>query len=161
MKQTALSIIVLVFSLSALFGQTQNEPITTKKVFGGYQFYQNNERVSLSKLTKIIQTNEEAYKEIKTAQTTNILATIIGGTGAFMLGWQLGGALAGGEFNGTMAGIGAGLVVVSIPISLKFNRQAKSAINTYNEGLKTGSNLIKPKLNFSCTNNGVGLSLNF
>ena len=161
MKKTVLSIFVLIFSLTVLFGQTPNDTISLNKVFGSYQFYQNNKKVSLSKLVKIMQPNEQAYKEIKAAQTTNILASIIGGTGAFMLGWQVGGSLAGAEFNWVLGGIGAGLVVVSIPISNKFNKQAKSAVELYNEGLKTSSKLPKAQLNFTCSKNGLGLVLKF
>lgn len=161
MKKISLILILLTMCLSFTFGQTSLDSITMKKVFGGYTFYQGDKRLNMSKLVKIMRPNELAYKEIKAAQTTNIIAAIIAGTGGFMVGWPLGTALGGGDPNWTMAGIGAGLIVVSIPISQKVNKQSKRAVDTFNGGLKTSSFWDKNELRFSMTRNGVGLTLRF
>ncbi len=72
-------------------------------------------------LVKTMEPNEQAYKEIKAAQSTYTLAIIVGGVGGFMVGWPLGTALSGGEPNWIFAGIGAGLIVISIPnINVEF-----------------------------------------
>jgi len=60
-----------------------------------------------------------------------------------------------------MAGIGAGLIVVSIPISQSFNKKAKQAVDTYNGGLQTSSFWDKNELKLTMTGNGIGLTLNF
>ncbi|HBE40924.1 MAG TPA: hypothetical protein DDW27_06905 [Bacteroidales bacterium] len=60
-----------------------------------------------------------------------------------------------------MAGIGAGLIIVSIPLSLKFNKQARQAVNTYNSGSTTGLFWNKSELKFSMTGYGMGLTLRF
>ena len=161
MKKISLILTLLTICLSFTFGQTSSDSITMKKVFGGYQFYHADKRLNMSKLVKIMQPNEQAYKEIKAAQSTYTIAAIIGGAGGFMVGWPIGTALGGGEANWTMAGIGAGLIVVSIPISQKFNKQAKRSVDTFNGGLKTSSFWDKNELRFSMTENGVGLTLRF
>jgi hypothetical protein len=78
-----------------------------------------------------------------------------------MVGWPIGTAIAGGEPNWALAGIGAGLIVVSIPFSQKFNKQVKSAVETYNGGLKTSSFWDNRELRFSINANGVGFGLRF
>ncbi len=105
--------------------------------------------------------NKQAYKAIKAAQATYVLTTIVSGVGGFMVGWPLGTAVAGGEPNWVLAGIGAGLIVVSIPISQKYNKRAKSAVYIYNGGLAASSFWDNSELRWAMTGNGVGLVLRF
>jgi hypothetical protein len=161
MKKTMyIQLLLLLFPLFSV-AQIPNDTIVLKKVFGGYTFHQNNKRINMSKMVNVMKPNEKAYMQIKEAQTTNVWATIFGGVGAFMLGWETGGALAGKEPNWAMVGVGAGLIVVSIPISQKFNRQVKEAVDTYNSGFRNSSMLDKMELNFGCISNGIGLTLSF
>ena len=161
MKRIAVTMTLLAISLSFTFGQTIADSISMKKMFGGYQFYQGEKRMNMNQLVNTMQPNEQAYKQIKSAQSTYALATVIGMAGGFMVGWPLGTAMGGGEPNWTMAGIGAGLIIVSIPVSQKFNKQAKQAVKTYNGGLHTTSFLNKSELRLAMTGNGVGIELRF
>jgi len=132
-----------------------------KKVFGGYLFYQNDKRLNMSQVVKAMQPNEQAYKEIKAAQSTYTLSVVLGGAGGFLVGWPLGTALGGGDPEWIMVGIGAGLIVVSIPVTQKFNKQAKSAVHTYNAGVKTSSIISKPELRIGLSGSGIGLNIRF
>lgn len=161
MKRIAIIMTLLTVSFTFTFGQTVTDSISMKKVFGGYLFYQGEKRLNMNQLVKAVKPNEQAYKQIKSAQSTNTFASIIGFAGGFMVGWPIGTSIGGGEPNWTMAGIGAGLMVVSIPISQKFNKQAKQAVDIYNGGLLTSSFWNKSELRFSMTGNGVGLTLRF
>lgn len=161
MKRILLIWTLLIVCFSFAFGQAPTDSIRMEKIFGGYQFYQGNNRLKMSQLVRIMQPNEQAYKEIKAAQSTNTIASVIGGIGGFMVGWTLGTVAGGGEPIWAMAGVGAGLIAVAIPISHKFNKQAKTAVNTFNGGLKTSSLLNKTELEFACTENGIGLVLKF
>ena len=161
MRKIAIILTLLAVSMSFTFGQTASDSISMKKVFGGYQFYQGEQRLNVNQLVNTMKPNNQAYQQIKSAQSTYTLATIIGGVGGFMVGWPIGTALGGGEPNWTMAGIGAGLFVVSIPISQSFNKKAKQAVETYNSGLQTSSFWDKNELKLSLTGNGIGLTLNF
>ena len=59
--------------------------------------------------------NEQAYKLIKSAQSTYTWGKcIFSYAGGFMIGYPLGTALGGGEPNWAMANIGAGLKAASI-----------------------------------------------
>lgn len=159
MKKITIILTLLMLGLITTFGQIIPDSITVKKVFGGYTFFQNEKRLNMNQLLKATETNEQAYRAMKEAKSTYTWATLVGGVGGFMAGWQLGTALAGGEPNWVMAGVGAGLIVVSIPISNKFNTQVKAAVEYFNSGLKQSSFWDKNELKFTITENGVGLTL--
>ena len=162
MKRIVVILTLLTVSLSFAFGQTETDSISVKKVFGGYQFYQGENRLNVKQLVNTMKPNEDAYTQIKSAQSSYTMASIVSFAGGFMIGWQLGAAVGGGDPNWAMAGIGAGLIVVTIPISQKFNKQAKQAVETYNQGLQqTSSFWDKSELRFSMTGNGLGLTLRF
>ncbi len=161
MKKIAITLALLAVSMSFMFGQTASDSITMKKVFGGYQFYQGERLLKMSDLTITMVLNNEAYKQIKSARSAYTMASILSYAGGFLVGWPLGTAIGGGEPNWTLAGIGAGLIVVSIPITQSFNKKAKQAVDTYNGGLQTSSFWDKNELNLSLTGNGIGLTLNF
>jgi hypothetical protein len=161
-----MKIIAIIFSLLTVtfaytFGQTSTDSISMKKVFGGYQFYQGEKRLNMNELVKVMKPNEQAYKKIKSAQSTNTFSSFFGLVGGFMVGWPLGTAIGGGEPNWKMAGIGAGIIVISIPISQRFNKKVKQAVDIYNVELKTSSFWDKSELKFSMNRNGLELTLRF
>lgn len=161
MKKITTTFCLLTMTFAFTFGQTSPDSIAMKKVFGGYQFYQGAQRLSMNQLVRTMESNQQAYNQIKSAQSNYTLATIIGGVGGFMVGWPIGTALGGGEPNWTLAGIGAGLIVVSIPITQGFNKKATQAVNTFNGGLQTSSFWDKRELSFTVNGNGLGLKLKF
>uniref|UniRef100_UPI003216684B hypothetical protein n=1 Tax=uncultured Draconibacterium sp. TaxID=1573823 RepID=UPI003216684B len=160
MKKITLIIFLLTAGFSFVFAQNEAE-ITMKKVFGGYQFYQGDQRLNMKGLVNAVENNEQAFAEMKAARSTYTFATIMSGAAGFMIGYPVGTAIGGGDPNWALAGIGAGLILVSIPISQKFNKQAKQAVDTYNAGLPTSSFWDKNELRLSMTGNGVGLTLWF
>jgi hypothetical protein len=140
---------------------TMTDSILIKKVFGGYQFYQGDRRLKIKQLVNTMKSSEQAYQMIKSARSTNTIATITGFAGGFMIGELLGTALGGRDLNWTIAGIGSGLTVVAILVSQKFNKQAKKAVNTYNSSLRGNSFWDKNEFRILMKGDGVGLVLNF
>ncbi len=161
MKRIAIIICLLTVTCAFTYGQTATDSISIKKVAGGYKFYHGEKKLNLNQLVIMLEPNEKAHKQIKSAQSTNTLATILGFAGGFMVGWPLGTAAGGGEPNWAVAGVGAGLIVFSIPMSQKFNKQAKEAVDTYNGGLQTSSFRNKSDLRFSLSEIGLGLTLTY
>lgn len=161
MKRITIIMTLLTVAYSFTYGQASTDSISMKKVFGGYQFYQGDKRLNMNQLVNTMKPYEQAYKQIKSAQSTYTMAMILSYAGGFMVGWPLGAAIGGGEPNWAMAGIGAGLIVVTIPISQNFNKKVKLAVETYNGGLQTSSFWDKNELKLSFTGNGIGLTLNF
>ena len=158
MKKLLFFIVVIIFYLSPNYGQS---PITMEKKLGGYMFYQDSQMLNMSQLVNIMQSNQEASIEIKKAKSSSAWSSVFACAGGFMIGWPLGTAIAGGNPEWAMAGIGAGLVVIAIPIASKATKQAKNAVNIYNNGLSANSIFNNIELKCHFTGNGIGLVLNF
>jgi hypothetical protein len=154
-----LSLITIISNFS--FGQNNTDTISMKKGQGAYQFYMGESRLTISQLIITIKPNELAYKQIKSAQASYTMGQVLGYAGGFIIGYQLGSALWSSKVNWRMAGLGAGLIVFSIPISQGFNTKARQAIGTYNSGLQTSASRKKNELKISASANGIGLVLLF
>ncbi|MEE4198774.1 MAG: hypothetical protein V2I54_14135 [Bacteroidales bacterium] len=161
MQKPTVLLTLLLVSLTFAFGQTATDPITMKKVFGGYQYYQGEKLLTMNQLIKTVKPNEKAYKQIKSAQSTYTAGMIFSYAGGFMIGWPLGTALAGGEPNWTIAGIGAGLLVLTIPITKSYHKKTTKAVDIYNSGLTKSSFRENKTLRLSMTGYGIGLTLHF
>ncbi len=141
------------------YGQNKSDSIEIKKTLGTV-FRQNGKNLTPGQLLDITQSNVEAYKEMKIAKSNYDAGFIFGFAGGFLVGWPVGTAVAGGKPNWTLAGIGAGLIVVSIPFSSAYTKHAKNAVKIYNSGLKqTGLNNIDFKIGLTC--NGIGVRVIF
>jgi len=160
MKKIFLLVLIISTGLSDSFAQS-TDSIEMVKVFGGYRFYQKEKRLSMRELVQIMQPNEQASKYIHSAQSNTTLATIIGAIGGALIGWPVGTALGGGDPNWTLAGVGAGLVVVSIPFSSKANKQAKLAVGEFNSAYRKSSFLKKLQFNFGISGNSIGIRAHF
>ncbi len=161
MKRTLIILSLLTLSLAFTYGQTARDTISMKKVFGGYLFSQGGKQLNMNKLVAVMQPNEEAYKQIKSAQSTYTWAMVFSYAGGAFIGWPIGTAIGGGKPNWALAAVGAGCIIIAIPISQNFNTKAKLAVDTYNGGLPAGSYRDKTELKLSMTANGIGLSLRF
>jgi hypothetical protein len=138
MKKTVILCLLMVLSIS-VFSQAVSDTITVKSFFGGCKVYQGGKQLSLSQLGSAVESNELAYAQFKKAQSANIFSMILGGVGGFMMGYQLGGVIAGREANSKMLGIGTGLAVISIPLTNKFVKQIRSTVDIYNGKIKSTS----------------------
>jgi hypothetical protein len=161
MRTLTLLIVMMFGCLTGAYAQGRTDSIKMKKVMGGYQFFQHHKPLKMGQLVKTLAPNEAAYAYAKSAQANNTWATVIGGAGGFMIGWTLGTALGGGEPNWTLAGIGAGLVGVSIPFTIKANRQAKKAVDTFNGSVGSHSFIDRTVMDLRVGGNGIGLMFSF
>jgi len=158
MRKTILTLIIAM--LAIIFCNAQE--IEIEKTFGGYKYSQNGNQMTMNDLVRTMEPNKEAYNLIKKAQSNNTLATIIGAVGGGLIGWPIGAAIAGGDANWTLAGIGAGLIVIGIPISSSANKKAKQAVELYNSSLNpTSFYEYKPEFKVIASGNGIGLTMNF
>lgn len=158
MKKTVLIYIFLITVFSS-YGQSKSDSIEIKK-FIGTVFQQSGKNLTPRQLLAITKVNEEAYKEMKIAKSNYGVGSVVGFVGGFLVGWPLGTAIGGGKPNWTLAGIGAGLIVVSIPFSIAYTKHAKNAVIIYNNGLQqTGFNNIDLKIGLTC--NGIGIKAIF
>ncbi len=155
-------ILILSIALAAVIS-CNAQKIEMKKVFGGgYQYKQNDKRVTMNNLVKAMENNPTAYTLMKKAQSNTMLAAVTGGLGGALIGFPIGTAIAGGKANWTLAGIGAGLAAISIPISAKANKNARKAVELYNNSLDaTAYKPSKTEFSIVANNNGIGLAITF
>ena len=158
MKKTIL-ILLITFSAIAICNAQR---IEMQKVSGGYKYTQNGNQLKMRDLAKTLETNQQAFGMIKKAQSNQSLAAVIGFVGGGLIGWPIGTAIGGGDANWALAGVGAGLIGVSIPLSSGANKKAKQAVETYNASLGTSAfNGYKLQWKFVANGNGIGLSFGF
>ncbi|WP_139957125.1 hypothetical protein [Flavicella sediminum] len=151
---------VFVFVLSFSFCNAQKIEMT--KVFGGYKYSQNGSNLSMKNLVTAMESNAQAFELVKKAKSKSIWSNILGGAGGFLVGYPIGGAIAGGDANWTMAGIGAGLIAIALPINSKVVKKTNEAISMYNNSLEATSSInFQPKFNLVANEKGFGLSMSF
>lgn len=107
--------------------------------FFGNKFFKGDTIISVNQVLYEMRSNESVYNLMKNAKKDFVFAQILGAAGGFLVVWPLATAVAGGEPNWVMAGVGAGILAISIPISINFRNKARSAISEHNN-LIVGSN---------------------
>ena len=160
MKKISLIIIgIFILSLSQLIAQNQSDAIQVVKK-NGTRFIQNDQALTPKQLIEITKTNVEAYKYMKKAKSNFDAGMVFASAGGFLIGWPIGTAIGGGEADWAMAGIGAGLALLSIPLASGYNKKAKKAVEIYNKGLNQ-TKARKVSYHFGVTKNGIGLRVQF
>lgn len=150
---------IFIISVFGSYGQSKSDTIEIKKALGTV-FQQQGKNLTPRQLLEITQSNAEAYKAMKTAKSNYDISSVFGFAGGFLVGWPIGTAIGGGKPNWTLAGIGAGLIAVSIPFSIAYTKNAKIAVNLHNIGLRS-TGLSNAGLKLGLTSNGVGVTVKF
>ncbi len=150
-------VVTLICSLK-IYAQSNEYSIQVKKEAIGTSFLQDEKKLSPRELLEITRYNPSAYESMKKAKSNNDASTVIGAIGGFLVGWPLGTALAGGDPNWTLAGIGAGFIGISIPFGALYTKHAKNAVDLHNQEVRQISN-NNFGLGIGITGNGFGLRL--
>jgi hypothetical protein len=156
MKKTLLVLGICILNLYPLLAQIQADTIQITKSRYIYQ----GKKLTPKQLVVLTEKSPNAHTAMKKAKSNYDAAYVFSSAGGFLLGWQVGGAIAGREINWAGAGIGGGLFLVSLPFSGAFTKHAKAAVIEYNKGVsQTG--LRRVKLFPTLTSDGIGLSARF
>ena len=126
---------ILLFTGVQGFSQAKQGEIDFVKSFWGYKFYHNAIPYSAGQIQGIMSTNPEAQKLMKQARGTNTVAGILGFCGGALMGWPVGGALAGEDMDWGLFAVGAGITAVSIPFSVSAVKKMKKSVETWNSSL--------------------------
>ncbi|MCL2414947.1 MAG: hypothetical protein FWC94_06840 [Bacteroidales bacterium] len=160
MKNKTIFCTVFLLFFTTLVAQTSTDTLTIRSsAWTGFTFEQNQRSYTFREVPALMQNNQQAYDFIQKARTQNTLANVFGAAGGLLVGWPLGVAVAGGEANWGLATIGAGLIVVAIPIFNSAKRNANRAVQIYNDGVQAQQSNLS--INFGVTHQGVGLQINF
>lgn len=157
-KKIILSVLLIMTGIAA--ASAQHYPITIGRK--GNTFYYNGVPMSSAHIKDCIYTNTEALKHFNRSKTNEVFAFIFAFTGGAFIGAPLGTAIAGGDPLWYFAGIGAGLIALSIPFAVGQKKQLIRAVKTYNldfdRGMSTHPDFT---VSLSGTPGGQGLTLTF
>lgn len=153
-----LSILVFTIVTSSVVSA---QKIEMKKVFGGLVFEQQGKTLLLKDMESIMKENKKAVALIQSAKTNQTWSLVLGTTGGALVGFPIGTAIGGGEPEWAIAGVGAALIIATIPIVKGFNRKTKKAVDLYNNGVSSTSYQFQPSFNLKISGTNVGISMNF
>jgi hypothetical protein len=131
------------------------------------KMYINNEQIPSYEIKKYLKDNDyKAYSLYTKAKNKSVFGGLLLGLGSLFIVSDAVKAIVteGGEFPNTMSYIGAGLVGTSIFVLKGKNQKMQEAVDTYNNGLKTTSQLdnsFEASINVMANKNGIGLRLSF
>lgn len=153
-----LSILVFTIVTSSVVSA---QKIEMRKVFGGLVFEQQGKTLLLKDMEAIMKENKKAVALIQSAKTNQTWSLVLGTTGGALVGFPIGTAIGGGEPEWAIAGVGAALIIATIPIVKGFNRKTKKAVDLYNNGVSSTSYQFQPSFNLKISGTNVGISMNF
>lgn len=98
----------------------------------GYQYKYKGENLTLSQIGTFMEKNTSSAELYKSAKNTTGTLSVLSYIGGFCLGYGLAPALYGKQANLALAGIGCGIMVVTIPIVSSAEKKLKKAVDIYN-----------------------------
>lgn len=150
---------LFLLTYAPVFSQSLSVPIEVNKTRGTV-FKQNGKNVTPKQLLEITQPNAAAFEEMKKAKTNFDVSYGLSFAGGLLVGYPLGTLIGGGQPNWALAGVGAGLIGVSIPFSVAYKKRAEQAATIYNDGLLQ-SGLPNLNIKVGVTGNGMGIKMAF
>lgn len=109
---------------------------------------------------QLMRSDPESYLEMKKASLNRQGATICALAGGFFIGYPIGQSVAGTKPDWWFAGIGAGLVLFTIPYITTCRAHTAKAVRVYNAGIRNPqSGMFRFDLGLS--HNGVSLTCTF
>ena len=162
MKRARLLVLTLLL-FGIQFGTFSQDKLALKSNFWGNRFYKGDTLISVNQVLEEMAPNEANYNLMKSAKKDFVTVQLLGAAGGLLFGWPIGASIAGGDPNWTLVGVGAGILAVSIPISINFKKKATSAITKHNSLITTSSNNhnYKPCYRFCYTGNSAKIQFKF
>ncbi|MFA6150308.1 MAG: hypothetical protein WC716_03240 [Chitinophagaceae bacterium] len=128
--KTLLCALPLLWILQAK-AQTNADSIQSRKNMGTVYFYKGK-MVKPKQLLEIMEPNPAAFTKMKRAKTNFDVGTVFGFAGGFAIGWSIGSLISRNEMDWRFVGAGAGLIGISIPFSIGYNKRTTKAVKLYN-----------------------------
>lgn len=133
----------------------------SRKVGRSNFFYYQGERLRMGDIKYIVDGNEEATWQIGSARIQYAFADVLTIVGAVGIAVPVLRTMVSGHSAWYIAGIGAVVVAVSVPIRVAANRTATEAVELYNGGILRNKPVGRYQLKLESTGNTAGLSFTF
>lgn len=167
MKKLAFALVLIPF---LAFAQVEDKPIGKIELGNNAKnfFIKDGEEYKLNQYKEVF-ANQEAIDHVRRARTNKTFASIITYTGSFGIGFGVGMALSKQEdgygnridsnrkTGWTIAGVGAGLILTSIPLWNGYVKNIKKAVDLENDETETSVSQMRLNIN----GNGFGLAYQF
>ena len=111
-------------------------------------------------LHTILSANDQAELEVERAKANLAPMYLFSIAGGCLIGWPLGTALGGGDPQWGLAAVGAGLVLLTIPFQVGYNKHIAQAVKIYNSELKQ-IGISKTIFEIGLARNGLGVAVRF
>ncbi|HHE64566.1 MAG TPA: hypothetical protein ENL09_00915 [Bacteroidetes bacterium] len=163
MKRIVIVFILIISANQFAFAQNNKDVIEVEQSFGGNKYTIGGKSLSIKQMKTLMINDESAYTQLKSGRAYSTAATILGATGGFMIGLNLGAALvnnsdANNETKWGLAIAGGVLVLVSIPLTIAGKKRTLKAVDIYNTNLTLESfHQTKPEFRIGFTGSGIGL----
>ena len=157
--------IILLFNLIisiSIFSQNSNDSIQIIKLNRNYSYEQNSHVLNYREIKEILKADKEATRYLKSAKLSNDISTALRWAGGFLIGYPIGGLIAGKKVNASMLTVGIGFLVIDIPVSIAVKKNLFKSISVYNDH-KNATGLIDNDydLQMGITQNGIGFTFKF
>lgn len=120
--------------------------------------FQGETKLKANRVREAMAGNSEALKQYNSGRALFITGQVIAYPCAFMLGWDLGARIGGGEAgDNTLLSAGATGTVVGLIIMFIGDNKLKKSVSLYNS--KAGT--VSYRIDFGFTQTGIGLSMRF
>lgn len=127
----------------------------------------NNEQIPSYEIKKYLKDNDfKAYSTYNKAKNKSVFGGLLLGLGSVFIVSDIVKAVVttDGQYPTVMSFIGGGLVITSVPVLYGKNKKMQEAIDSYNNGIKTTSDLDRnfdTSINLVANQNGLGFRLSF
>lgn len=117
---------------------SSHSPVDIDTSFGlGPRYMQDGQEVHGQALDIMLASKPESSSDIKIAKAMRVVSLLMAGVGGGLIGWPLGRSLAGErDPKWALAGVGAGLAVLSIPVSALGIYSTDNAVKAHNRSLQ-------------------------
>jgi hypothetical protein len=112
-------------------------PIEKKSVFLGTEYQQSGKRIDREDMHSKLENESGPAEELSGQTALAVSSLVLAVAGGGMVGWPLGQAIAGeNEPLWVLAGVGAGLIVLSIPLAIVADNKVENAVDAHNRRLR-------------------------
>jgi len=118
-------------------------------------------KISPNQVRTLMEKNTEVLSQYNSGRTLFVAGQVVAFPCAFLVGWDLGARLAGGEGNTALLVGGAVGTVAGLVISLAGEGKMKKSVSLYNAAKANRKEQVIHQINLGLTQTGVGFIMQF
>jgi hypothetical protein len=117
-----------------------NAPIEKRSVFLGTSYEQGGQAIDQGDMIDKLENEPRAADELSGYSAFGVTSLILATAGGALVGWPIGQAIGGEEEPlWVLAGVGGGLIAVSIPFAIVASNKLDNAVDAHNQSVGQGA----------------------